>query len=423
MVSRQRAIAVSTIMVAMLLGFNLIKNSYLLGAGPPIDSSSVNMMMEGLFRNARQKQQQQQQQQQHDSYEENATHVVPTRPKLSSLVEGNHVTGNVDFLLHFAIVGHAKTASSLFQGWLRSHPYIRMDRWEWHALTTHQPAEMVRLLYNLSDTGLRGYKAPRDIVDPVVLDLLSEHWPSTKLIVGLRHPIPWFQSLYNFKAKRYNDTPNALQLIGECMQDMDPSERAIHQAKVGSFDRGVCTDLARYHVHLSLLGKTNVTEPRQDRLLGPRRVTMASRAPLHHPVFLYEAEQLSDSNEGRFRQFKFDLEQYLGLPEPLGLPPGSDSDEANSNPHKHFPLDICRPKYNRLRAELLRHGAAASTWILDYFLDLPSVHVSSPEYFRTLLQSWHVDPCLAQAAGEDSRERRLLDLATAAPKRRRLPSR
>ena len=203
---KPRALAVSTAMVVLLLGFNLIKNSYLLGESMA-RSGLRPPMAEGLRKEGpppRHKQ----------DTETAATHTP--RPPLASLVNGDNVTGHVDFLLDFAIIGHAKTASSLFQGWLRSHPSIHMDRWEWHALTAHQPAEMVRWLYtNLSDSGLRGYKAPRDIVDPGVLDLLAEYWPSTKLIVGLRHPVTWFQSFYNFKAKRYNDTPNALQLIGE----------------------------------------------------------------------------------------------------------------------------------------------------------------------------------------------------------------
>jgi hypothetical protein len=42
---------------------------------------------------------------------------------------------------------------------------------------------------------------------------------------------------------------------------------------------------------------------------------------------------------------------------------------------------------------LVRHGAAAATWIVDYFMHHPDVTVSSPDYFRALLQSWHDDPC------------------------------
>lgn len=41
------------------------------------------------------------------------------------------------------------------------------------------------------------YQAPRDITQPHVIDYYRRYFNQTKLIVGLRHPILWFESLYS----------------------------------------------------------------------------------------------------------------------------------------------------------------------------------------------------------------------------------
>lgn len=124
------------------------------------------------------------------------------RPKLGTMIV--QIIGDVDWLMDFAIIGFAKTGTTMLTRWLAEQPEIAMHPKEVHFLTTGQPAEMARHLYRLQPakvTAKRGYKAPRDVADPNVLDLLDQYWPQAKLIVGLRHPVEWFQSLYNFKLR------------------------------------------------------------------------------------------------------------------------------------------------------------------------------------------------------------------------------
>jgi hypothetical protein len=40
-------------------------------------------------------------------------------------------------------------------------------------------------------------QAPGDITQEHVLDYYRKYFPKTKLIVGVRHPIRWFESLYS----------------------------------------------------------------------------------------------------------------------------------------------------------------------------------------------------------------------------------
>jgi len=150
-------------------------------------------------------------------------------------------------------------------------------------------------------------------------------------------------------------------------------------------------DHVRFHNHLSLLGKTNVTDAGEAQFLG---TSPDSPQPprMSNPVFLFEVSQAFDTCEGRDVQYRKDLSDFLGLSTPLQpfRPATYDS------PDYHYSIDICDDTFRELRAQLLETGRNASAWILTYFLDLPDVTASSPEHFKELLQTWSVDPCDAQ---------------------------
>jgi len=287
--------------------------------------------------------------------------------------------------------------------WLADHPEIRASKDEMHQLTKGRPAEMVERLYELAaNDRLVGYKAPRDIVKPHTLDLIAKYFPTAALIVGLRHPVDWFESFYNYRAEYNRTLAPADEMIGACTSEMPIEERRKFLRAGGMPSYGVCTDGARFHVHLSMLGKTNVSNPLERELLfgnippDTRWYTyrLPFLAPLPNKVFLYDASQLSDDNATRLDVFKDDLGKFLGLKRPIGPPPARESlEEANYNPYRKFPLDICRPQYDELRSALLQHGRMASTWIRTYFIPHPDVTVSSPEHFAQHLSTWEEDPC------------------------------
>lgn len=181
------------------------------------------------------------------------------------------------------------------------------------------------------------------------------------------------KSYYNFKLKE-----NQLKLPP--MQDM---------LRPGEF-----RNRAEFAGHLSLLGKTNVLDPGEARLLGPK---YSSKQPpkLPNKVFLYEITQSFDSTNGRNLIYSQDMSKFLGLKQPLSpltaTPPEQMKEKYKK--HKNPQIDICDSLYNDLRSELLEIGRNASEWIETYFLKSPDVTVSSPDHFRTLLRSWSVDPC------------------------------
>jgi hypothetical protein len=331
-----------------------------------------------------------------------ATTATIARPPLSALIGDNNtdIKADVQFLFDFAILGHPKTATTCHLHWLRSHSAILMPDKELHALQRGKPAALVQQLYDLSAGDddptstttapiryKRGYKAPRDIMSLKVLRALAQYWPKTKLMVGVRHPIAWFQSFYNYRLRNGVDMPPAETLIGACV----PAAR------------GVCTHGARFHLHLSYLGKTDVATEQERHLLQSSNngtTIRAYRKPanlprLPNPVFLYDPSQLQDSTP-RLEQYRSDLQTYLGLEEPLS--PIADEEDEDWGHASGPPLDICEDRYEAVRAVLLQHAQAASVWIRTYFMTHPDVNISSPEHFAVdiLERQWMIDPCLVK---------------------------
>jgi hypothetical protein len=149
---------------------------------------------------------------------------------------------------------------------------------------------------------------------------------------------------------------------------------------------GVSTGEAKFHVNLDNLGKTKRT-PDEQLLLGGGRHQDLPRSK--NRVFLYELNQLHDSNATRANQYLVDLQNYLGISHQLPAIAEGKKETHGAPP----PLDICDEKYRLIRVELMKNSRDASQWIREYFLESPDVTVSSPEYFRSLVEEWMKDPC------------------------------
>jgi hypothetical protein len=373
----------------------------------------------------------------------------PPPPPLSDLVDAAaqrvKSPSGVGFLLDFAIVGYPKTGTSFLLDWLaRASDQVLARTSEVHDLADGRVADFVAGLYRLrpgagnnnSSSGggaasspfpgsgyKRGYKAPRDLQIPEAMAALDLYWPGAALIVGLRHPVLWFESYYNFRVRKGAPMPPAdssLFLAPGCAS----SGRA----------RGVCAEGCRYHAHLSRLGKTPMTSPEELGLLGadggtgPEAGAGTRRRPNRRRIFLYEISQLREASgpgaaavvdgtdnstrssldggavkavAARAERFRLDLSRFLGLDRPLA---DDYSEPSQYLPNRTRALDICEPRYSELRRHLMRNAREASTWIREYLLaprpsfsassEAGDVVVSSPSHFRSLLRAWMSDPCL-----------------------------
>jgi len=316
-------------------------------------------------------------------------------PPLSALlsnvsdVKHSNITGDVQFLLDFAIIGHPKTATSFVMRWLARHEEIRMFQHEVHSLTFGRLGEFVSQMYELEPGAaeyIRGYKAPRDIQDKKILRWIHELWPRTKLVVGLRHPVLWFESFYNYRVSQGKDIPPANSSlflrqsvrIGHCYD----------KRKV----KYLCTDGSLFQNHLSLLGKTNMSSQDELDLLRARPDTVRKKSrSMPNEVFLYDQTQLNDLNGTRATAFRRDLAQFLGMKE--SLREEFRASPSESSPNKTHTMSICDDQHQALRAELMENARTASLWIRRYFLKNDDVRISSPEYFHQLLETWMDDPC------------------------------
>lgn len=345
-------------------------------------------------------------------------------PSFSTLIDQhNNITGDVQFLLDFAVIAYAKCGTTTFVQWMSDHSETLILPNENYALRSGRPVDFVRRMYRLQPldvpnhrdndtfrfvtrqnniTFRRGYKNPSDIQRTSSIRFIRTLFPKTKLIVGIRHPILWFQSFYNYRVQSLpipkNDKdkplmPHPNRMIGRC-------HRSMHQ---------VCTDSSLFHVHLAKLGKTQLTKDelddpslRRHRDMIVKNGTRPDRMP--NPIFLYDITQLRQPHRGshtqqqRSLQFRQDVKAFLGLQHELPPIPHSLPDPVWDDPQVQAYRDsqkirICDDQYVRVRRRLLQQSQEASLWIRKYFLDAPGVYVSSRDYLEELLEKWMYDPC------------------------------
>ncbi|GKY93544.1 hypothetical protein MPSEU_000321800 [Mayamaea pseudoterrestris] len=323
------------------------------------------------------------------------------KPPLYSLISKDeaNITGKVDWLLDFVIADHPKCATTSIMQALYQHEQVKMYNHEIYSLANGDPVDLVKQLYALGGDNknndnahscsnnkiMRGYKSPNELRRLQSLWLLQKYFPTTKLIVGLRHPVWWFQSWYNFKATQ-----------GKLLNNHS-TERFVDNLP----------PMLDFHKNLAQLGKTNATtDSREQGLLGndfPRPLkpfqvrlyerlnmelvtdetsgaTTVAMTKLDNPVFLYVDEQVNDP------AFSSSLQSFLHLDTPIA-PIGRNNSAAA---HR---MDVCHYSHRPLRAALVELGSDMADWILEYFVTLPEVTVSSPNKFRALLLEWKKDPC------------------------------
>ena len=329
-----------------------------------------------------------------------------SRPALRDIIDKTtgEIIGDPQFLLDFAIVGHGKCGTTSLQQWLSNHPEIFCPLDEILELSmAEQPARYLILrLYRESIHANPmvqhkfGYKNPGEIRIPRSIKLLNRWFPKTILLVGIRHPILWFESLFNFKVQNLPEDmpsnhwgdPNTL--IGACE---DPFQFNC-----------VGTHKGLFHVHLAMLGKTNSTaDPYTQNLIEQYPILQQGKAivPTNNPVFLFDVDQLNDKNETRMSIFRNDLQSLLGLDQPLGSTPrhrpGKVLPKKLQAKRDKAKIRICDDRYLPLRTELLRISREASEYLRKSgFLDHPDIKVSSKEYLQEILETrWMNDPCAA----------------------------
>jgi hypothetical protein len=317
---------------------------------------------------------------------------------------------HTDHLLQFAIIGFGKCGTTSVLKWLQTHPEIAVLPVENFDLMHHQPDQLIEKLTQLPSNKLKGYKSPVDVTLPHVLQYLTQYFPHAKLIVGVRHPVHWFASLYNFRLQQQRSPlsrttlPPPDELVGACVASA----------------RNTCTYKGEFALFLRQLGKTKqphiVTEFERRMYRGahlepPNTTTVIEESTIRvsNPIFIYEIRELEDHPELVSQA----LTDFLGLSTPLSskIPilnqqkrPSSLTNSASSDVTR---INIC--EHRRVRFELMRIARSSSVWIRNYFLAAPeSSHIVRLPHFSSYVKDWMMDPCKNQQEETQSAGRYIL---------------
>lgn len=302
------------------------------------------------------------------------------KPRLDEYIVGWNVTKDVNWLLDFSIVGFPKTGTSTLMLYLKNQTqsiYIFDD--ERCELGWNRHVPLLQDLYRMYPGPhiKMGIKCPRDLEVDLALDNYKRFFPLTKFIVGVRHPIEWFESLYNFRV--HNGFP------------MLPPEKLI--GKCRKLNYGVCTDRANFSQHLSKIDtnrKVFLYEINQLKNNDEASSFSSSPSP---------SENIAKKNNERVHLFLSDLTEFLNLETPLEGPmlhikPGLEPlSLEHENALLSMKINICHERYINLRRLLLQQALESARWIENKFLSNPNTKVSYPKHFMHLLKQWHVDPC------------------------------
>jgi len=316
--------------------------------------------------------------------------------------------------------------------------------------TTHQSTVVVVTTDNSTTTTtittpklLKGNKCPRYMETPDLTDFGSR-LPKTRLIVGIRHPVKWFQSFFNQNTLWKKTTDYHAELRSLMIRSCSPE--AHKKKKRGNYlycDSHGCPDgqlacvaRSRFHVSLSMMGKTprnpdevnllnseilqakrrnNETTPLAKHNLD-RRESLSSRQNNHsinamddpsitipNHILLYESSQPQEeyfwqSLSEFIRINRTDLPTSENMAWTMGKGLNTnDTTKIEKMKEIQKAFDICDAKYDYLRQELMPIAYTLQQWLNLYFIPASKVRddvtIPNVEKFEEIVEAYQRDPC------------------------------
>lgn len=253
---------------------------------------------------------------------------------------------------------------------------------------------------------LKGSKCPRTIEGPD-LDALGRLLPKTNLIIGIRHPVLWFQSFVNMRWFYDKKRITLDEFVDKKL--LTVKDNGNHKCDNNS----VCVARARFHLSLARLGKTPLDEDERELLKSElfqarRRRNETSKRLRKSPVkdkedgvpnkvFLFE------SSQGKEEYFYKDLAQFVNI-DRRKLPPvkyktgnGINGVKTEARQKATELFDVCSPKYDHVRKELLPISYTLGTWLLQYLIpasyERDDLVIPNAQNFTNLVEKFLRDPC------------------------------
>ena len=289
--------------------------------------------------------------------------------------------------ISFAVAGFPKCGTTFLLNVLGQHPEIVMPSTEFCDVQKGDGVKRTRLIMKemmqqSSPNALKfGIKCPNMVRNTNAIERLNEMSDDTRLIIGLRHPVLFFQSFYNFRVRDHYIKNRTTPIL---------SPFKLTNGSKKTFD-DVHVAHARFDTFLMQFAKVPLTDSELNRMMNSGNMFPKRISPNPFQIFIYTAEQMQHGNTS---QFGSDLQHFLGLESPLpdlkSEPPKNTGSEHGTFPET---INICDAQFEGIRKELLLYGKKSSKWISEKFIGSKDVTVSDKKFFIKTLKSWGDDPC------------------------------
>lgn len=233
----------------------------------------------------------------------------------------------------------------------------------------------------------RGTKCPA-FIQGTWLSEWTKHLPRTKLIVGIRHPVLWFQSFWNMQLANHltkfaGDDP--YNIMKPCQ---NKGGRGCRNGCPHS--QLLCMHRGRFHLSLAALGKTELSPEELSILAANDMDGGVNMKNLHvtNDVFLYEIHQLKEEYLWE------DMARYIGAE--------SIRHDKRVNSHgknRSMEYDFCEDRFDKFRAAMMPISFEVGTWLQKYFIPLAKnksrtdVVIPNADKFFELVEKYKYDPC------------------------------
>jgi len=274
---------------------------------------------------------------------------------------------------------------------------------------------------------LRGSKCPYYVESKNDRRDFARSLSKTKLIVGIRHPVKWFQSFLNMQWYHFGrKSPKPLIDYVDGNHHLLKASTDNHECNKGA---KVCSARSRFYLSLAKLGKTALDEDEiallsselfqaRARLNNDASGTVSSFSQLDNPpTFLKNASLQSvgvpndvflfESSQGRDEYFYEDIAGFLGIERSL-LPPlnndtyksgnGLNSKKATERQDNVEIFNICLPEFDYVRKELMPIAYTLQQWLLKYLIPAArkrdDLVIPGIDTFETIVaETFGSDPC------------------------------
>ena len=155
-----------------------------------------------------------------------------------------------------------------------------------------------------------------------------------------------------------------------------------------------------YRGILSIASYEDVLQNFLDTVLQPEQQPTNNNNAIPQRVFLMALDQMADKDETRNGIFRTDLQDFLGLTQPLGSMT-VEHNKNNFHGERAFLeiIDICDDRqFLEIRRDLLRRAEYTIQWIESNFMTNPGVRVANQDHFVEIMQTWTQDPCTHRTA-------------------------